>query len=121
MYQLNYDAAKNRFYMKAIGVVKLEEAVNLRQDMTNLIQKQAKPGFTVLVDMREGGAMPPDSMIEINKIREYGVKMGLRKSALISSSKIVEIQVKRTTQQVENYQQPVFASQEEAEAYLDAK
>lgn len=119
MSDVRYNSAKNRVYITVDELLTLEKAAKHKEAIMKVID-QTKPGFTLLINLFEGKVQPSESTLEINKAREYGVKKGAKKAALVTNNPVLSMQASRTIKQVENaYEQRIFKTIEEAEAYLN--
>ena len=117
MYNVKYDAAKNRIYALLEGTSNLDEIKKYNADFIRAID-QAKPGFTYLCDISKRGVELPECVKELEVGKNYSIKKGISKFAFVIDGAILKMQLKRAYG--EN-QTTMFATKEEAEKYLDAK
>lgn len=119
MYKITYDQNKNRIYGNLEGFLKLDDVQAYSKELKSAIDK-TKPGFTALFDNRGLKTHTPEVMEHIKEGKEYAIKKGLSKSAIVMDSAILKMQVKREVQNMsEAGSEQFFGSVEEGEAFLN--
>lgn len=119
-YELQVDTEKNRVYTKLTGRwTKVEEVPNFFEDWKKTAS-YTKPNFTIFADIRLMGTLSKRVEVLHQEIQKYLVEeKGLLHTAqLASEDSLADYQIHRLTKR-SNLTISKFATQEEAESYLD--
>lgn len=119
-YELHFDEAKNRMYLKIIGFWKSDEQVpNYISDVDKVIS-MTKPGFTRLSDAIEMKA-PATSVLALHeKAEKHLLAAGLDRTAVVMPEVVLlDLQLKKFADKTD-MKKKEFATLEEAEAWLDS-
>ncbi|MTI48385.1 hypothetical protein [Sporosalibacterium faouarense] len=119
MYNVTYDRSKNRIKGVVSGFMKVDEVSKYNDELKKVID-QAKSNFTALFDISEFKPATQEVAKVLAEGKDYAVKKGLRKSALVATSAIVKMQSKRNFKDVGDSPEEYFASIEKAEEFLDS-
>lgn len=114
MYKVNYDNLKNRIYVTVTGSLELSEIGSYTKDYKAVVDR-TKPGFTVCVDNTNASLNTPEVNEKLMDTRNYSVQKGLKNAAMVVSSSIFKMQMKRIFNELGN----VFSTKEEADKFLD--
>lgn len=114
MYKIVYNAARNRIYVTIEGSLKMEEMDQYAKEFYSAVDK-AKPGHTVCVDNTNAGVNTPEVSAKLEETRVYSASKGLKNAAMVVSSAIFKMQMKRLFKDLGN----VFDSIEAADKFLD--
>ena len=115
MYKINYDGVKNRIYVTVTGSLELSEIDNYNKEFRASVDR-TKPGFTLCVDNTNAALNTPEVNEKLLENRNYSVSKGLRNAAMIVSSSIFKMQMKRVFSELGN----VFDTKEAADKFLDS-
>jgi len=119
MYKVTYDRKKNRVYGILEGFMKLDEVKVYTIELIKALD-QTKPGFTAIFDNSKLKVLPQECMEEMKKGKDYAIKKGLTKSAIIMDSAMLKLQVKRNLGKMDkDNKEEYFDSMDAAEAFLD--
>jgi hypothetical protein len=116
MYEVTYDRAKNRIYIKLEGTMSLDEADGYNEAVKKAAD-QAQPGFTICIDGAKAAPFSPEVDAKCAESRNYLVKKGVKDTATVVDSAILKMHVARTLKEIGGN---VFGSKEEADKYLDS-
>ncbi|MBG9791885.1 protein kinase [Paenibacillus dendritiformis] len=118
MFNVKYDAAKNRIYIKLEGMMGMDEAKEYDKTARQYVDK-AKEGYTFCIDMADAQPAPADVNEYLAGLREYMAKKKILGSAMIVSSALTKLQLSRLIKELGG-DNGVFQSYEEADKYLDS-
>ena len=119
-YELEIDTEKNRVYTKLMNKwTSIKEVPNFFADWKK-IASMTKPNFTIFADIRLMGTLSKEVEILHQEIQTYLVeeKKLLETAQLASQDELADYQIHRSTKR-SNLSIRKFATQEEAEQYLD--
>ncbi len=114
MYKIEYNSAKNRIYVTVEGNLKLEEMPDYSQKFTAAVDS-ARPGFTVCVDNTNAAVNSPEVSAKLDLSKAYAAEHGMRNAAMVLSSVVFKMQMKRLFKELGN----VFETVAAADAFLD--
>ncbi len=119
-YEIRYDDRKNRFYFKIIGYWSDPSQVPDYIDHWSRMASKARPGVTVLSDVREM-KVPAESVQPLHEQAQAKVlEAGLAKVAEVTGSAVTKLSLDRIskTSGMKTIKRS-FTTVEEAEAWLD--
>ncbi|WP_416147968.1 STAS/SEC14 domain-containing protein [Salipaludibacillus sp. HK11] len=99
-----------------IGKVSPEDIREANEKLEVLIKPLNQ--FDVLVDMNEITVLLPETQKELVKHQEWLLKSGMQRAAVVVSSNIAKMQLKRTAKESSHAKELHFESQKEALEYL---
>jgi hypothetical protein len=115
------DLAKNRIYIFFEGTLDMERALRLQQAYRNAIN-QCNPGFTCLTyaeNFMPGNDTVQNVVMEMTKMAEDA---GLKKVArVVGNTPLGGMQINRLARVKTRYPARHFATEQEAEEYLDSE
>lgn len=117
MFEANYNAAKNRVYVKLEGMMAMDEAKDYDKAVRDQVDK-AKEGYTFCIDMANAQPAPAEVNDYLLGLREYMSRKNIKGSAMIVSSALTKLQLSRLVKDLGGAY-GVSQSIEEADRYLD--
>lgn len=121
-YDLSYDPAKNQINWKVKGFWRSPDVVpDVEKHWDAILARAEKPGFTILADMTEMKAAPPEVEAIHRRIQQKTMALGVRKVAtIVSQSVIAGLAGKRVGREL-GYDQVArnFNDRAKAQAWLD--
>lgn len=118
MYETNYDASKNRVYVKLEGMMTIEEAKEYDLAVRGQVDK-AKEGYTFCIDMANAQPAPAEVNDYLVGLREHMASKKTKGSSMIVSSALTKLQLSRLVKDLGGAY-GVAQSYEEADRYLDS-
>jgi len=101
-----------------IGKVTPEDIQEANDKLALLIKTFRNQAFDVLVDMNEITVLFPETQKELVKHQEWLLENGMQRAAVVVSSNIAKMQLKRTAKQSNHGKELHFESREVALDYL---
>ena len=119
-YSIQVDSAKNRMYLTIKGFWAKPSEVPAYLDDIRKASREVCKGFTILSDLTEMKAPPPEVGLLHKKAQEILMAAGLRKTAelLPAGSAITKLSVDNYSKQT-GMQKSSFDNKKDAEAWLD--
>jgi hypothetical protein len=119
-YEISYDNRKNRFYFKIIGYWSDPSQVPDYLDHWNQMASKARPGVTILADVREM-KVPGESVQPLHQqAQAHVLEAGLAKVAEVTGSAVTKLSLDRISgASGMKAVKRSFTTVEEAEAWLD--
>lgn len=118
-YEIHVNEEKNRIYIKVIGKWISRDKVKDFFPNWKKATSYMQPNFTVFADVRLMGSMSKEVELLHQEVQVYLVEQGLLLTAQLASvDDLADYQIHRSTQRA-NLPIVKFATQEEAENYLD--
>ena len=119
-HEIVYDREKNRIYVTAVGDWDMAQSDAFLRDYKEAVA-QTRPGFTVLSDVRGFRCSTEDVQQNHAEAIKVDAEAGVKKVArVVGSTPLAGFQIKRISQNLENYKSENFDTLEEAESYLDS-
>jgi hypothetical protein len=121
VYNLEYDAEKNRIYVTLFGFWESPEQLASAEAAWGKMLAATEPGFTVLVDVRKMVTPTPEVLEHFKKTQERVKRAGISRRAEVMSESVI---AKMATQKVSERSgidvlSKQFTDPAEAEAWLD--
>ncbi|WP_280771158.1 STAS/SEC14 domain-containing protein [Salipaludibacillus daqingensis] len=101
-----------------IGKVTPEDIHEANGKLAELIKPYQSKGFDVLVDMNEITVLFPETQKELVLHQEWLIESGMQRAAVVVSSSIAKMQLKRTAKQSNHETELHFNNQSEALDFL---
>ena len=121
MYEVKIiDKSKKIVGISWIGKVTPDDVRQANDKLAVIMKELASEQFDVLVNMSEITVLLQDTQKEIVKHQEWLLQNGMQRAAVIVSSTIAKMQLKRTAKESEHSNEYHFQSETEALEFLRA-
>ncbi|MCT2537798.1 STAS/SEC14 domain-containing protein [Aquibacillus koreensis] len=112
------DKTKNILGIEWSGKVSVEDVEQANQKIENTLSELSWTSFDVLVDMRDITVLVPETQQELVKHQAWAIEKGMNRAAVVVSSAIAKLQLRRTAKESSHDNEHHFTSTEEALEFL---
>ncbi|MDL4841001.1 SpoIIAA family protein [Aquibacillus rhizosphaerae] len=112
------EKSKNIFGLSWIGNVTPDDVQQVNKKLADIFRSSHTKTFDLIVDMNEITVLLPETQKEIVAHQEWLLESGMKRAAVVVSSALAKLQLKRTAKESSNGNEFHFSTYEEALEFL---